>query len=202
MPQLFTLRGASRLGLLPDDEYLYHVTFYGRLESIAEEGLRPGAARAIGAQTYDSNRKGKVFFTERAGLFTWFGHAETWADEYRGDHDDPTDEDGGGGALTPVVLRLTADSLPEEEQPDEIANDETTHAHAWYVTKVIPPRVFEVWNGTAWVDLVDEWNSINPAKSYKHEGSDENADWDENGDGWWELLDWRTNPLFPPEAAP
>lgn len=187
------LRGVTDGKVEPDEDgYYYHVTYYGRLSSIAQHGLQPGYAPAIGTAIYDTHRKGRVFLTTLRGVFHWFDRAEVWAQE----HSENPLEDG----FTPVVLSIDPKGLKSEPQSDDVANHETIHAHALFVESIIKPRHITVWDGEDWIE-VKHWNDLVPERSYKHEVQEADSE-DEDPVEWDVLLEWRDNPLFPPEAEP
>lgn len=183
---------STAFGLAPDqDGWLYHVTFAGRLEDIAEGGLRPNAPRAIGGVAYDAHRKGKVFFTQRAGGFHWFGKVEEWGRD--------ATEDMLEAGFTPVVLRVLDDDPNLEE--DTVANSETIHAHAWFLKRTIPPEEIEVWTGTEWVPI-EEWHLVDVESSYTVESDPGDEESGLEPTEWNQLKSWRENPLFPKELHP
>lgn len=133
-------------------EYLYHVTTYRRLESIAEEGLRRGHARAIGA-SYDAHANRGIFLTEPDGIFFWFHRAENHAEH----GSDDVLEDG----VVPVVLRVDIEDLPDEElQSDELGTKDAHH-DAWISEGPIDPEDIEVFDGEDWIPITD-WEDLDP----------------------------------------
>lgn len=173
--------------MLPDDPnaYLYHVTFSGRLGSIAERGLRPGAPRSIGTMSYAFNRKGRIFFTTREGGFYWWGKSEDNAEALS----DTPIEDG----FTPVVLRVAVANIRVKIEVDTVANLESIYSHAVFVAGIVPPDLIEVWDGDEWLP-VDQFDDVVTSRSYLHV--------EEDGGEWDSLRDWRMNPLFPQELHP
>lgn len=118
---------------------LYHVTYYNRLDSIAEHGLHPNQPRSIGAPSYDSHARGRVFLSDARGVSLWAQRAEEFA--YH-NSDDPR-EDG----LVPIVLKVTG---VENLQHDSEGTRDSGGGKAWFVTEVIPPENLAVWNGQSW----------------------------------------------------
>lgn len=160
------------------DDYLYHVTYDGRLPSIAEEGLRPGKERSIGSASYDAHRRGAIFFTEADGVSFWFDRGEQWAFE----QSDETLSD----ELTPVVLRVAEDTFIEQCVEDVHGTNDSGHLALRCKTHIEPEEI-ELWNGTAWVD-VDE--GVDPNQAYDP--------WtDRNGNLYYSMLSGEENPLFP-----
>lgn len=131
-------------GVDDPDNYLYHVTYHGRLPSIAETGLQPNQGRGIGTGAYDSNRQGRVFFAEPDGVFHWHSLAE---DHAEAGSDDPV-EDG----LVPVVLRARRRAVGRTQE-DEVANRESIHSNAVYKEGQVGPQHLQVYNGKAWVPI-------------------------------------------------
>jgi hypothetical protein len=156
--------------------YAYHVTYYRDLGSIEEGGLNPGGGAALGRGGYSGHSRGRLFMTEEAGLFFWFGRMEEHASDLS---DDPL-EDG----YVPVVLRFPE---PEETETDEPGTQDST-SESFYSEEGVDPGSIEVWNGGSWVFLSD-WGSIDPSGSF---------DVDEFEDEVMHVFkDVRQNPLFP-----
>ena len=132
--------------------YSYHVTFYNRLETIANRGLvpvesmRPGAS-SLGRGGYAGGSAGKVFLTERAGVDFWYDRAELAAHDMS---DDPLTE-----GFVPVVLRTPS---PKGKRKDEAGSADSTFK-AWYVKQKIPAGAIEVWDGGGWLP-VGEWREV------------------------------------------
>lgn len=134
-----------RYRIPPEHEYLYHVTYSGRLPSIASRGLRPGQARAIGAPSYDSHAAKGVFLTTPNGVFYWHSRSEAFA-EHQSD-DFVADE------LIPVVLRVEVyDS--DNAEVDELGSRDAL-AEAYIVKHAIAPGRLEVFDGSDWIDVAD-----------------------------------------------
>lgn len=134
-------------------EYLYHVTYYERLGSIANEGLVPGRRRAIGGDIFDPHRAGAIFLTDRRGVFFWGERAVQWAEN---ESDDPV-----GEKMLPVVLRVPArwEDACEVDAP----GTRDAKADAFRCEVVIPPSDIEVWVGTEgqgeWRDVA-QWREV------------------------------------------
>jgi len=74
---------------VPEDTWLYHVTYFGHLESIRRHGLKPGAGGGgIGATApaYAGHSRGKVFVATADRVDNWYivlgQHAEYGAPEF------------------------------------------------------------------------------------------------------------------------
>lgn len=160
------------------DDYLYHVTYDGRLPGIAQEGLRAGRGRSIGGASYDAHVSGAVFLTEADGVPFWFHKAEEWANHAS---DDPL-----GDELTPVVLRVDYESIIDACEEDEHGTRDAMY-DAWRCTTVVEPGEIEVWDGDAWVE-VDE--GVDPEGSYDQWTEDD-------GERYVTLRRDDENPLFP-----
>lgn len=166
-------------------EYLYHVTTYRRLEDIAEDGLRRGRARAIGAPSYDANAARGIFLTEAEGVFFWHARAEDHAEH----GSDDLLEDG----VVPIVLRVDVDDLPDEElEPDEPGSHDA-RADAWISQGPIEPDTIEAFDGQGWVPVSD-WEQIDPSLGV------EEIDEDDEGEPIWGFPN--RSELFPPELWP
>jgi hypothetical protein len=160
-----------------EDEYLYHVTYYGRLAPIAARGLRPGQPRSIGGEVYDSHRKRRVFLTEGGGVFFWHSRTEAFAEH----NSDNVIEDG----LVPVVLRVRRAMLEEDNdlELDEIGTSDSGGYESWMlVDNIILPEDIEVWNGRRWVSI-DDWNSVDPTIALDEEEGESGDDDDGEDEG-------------------
>lgn len=142
-----------------EDGFLYHVTYYKDLGSIAGSGLAPGGGGSMGKGGYSGHSRGRTFMTEADGLSFWFGRMEEHAE---GDSDDPL-----GDGYVPVVLRF-----PE---PGGLAEDEAgtsdAGAGSYYLEDGVPPDDVEVWDGSSWIGLGD-WGSIDPSASFDTDEAD------------------------------
>ena len=164
------------------DAVLFHVTYYGRLESIAEDGLVRGAPKSIGAPAYDYHRAKGVFLTDVEGIFHWYHKAEDFAEHESENYI----EDGA----VPVVLRV-AD--PGDLVEDDVANSETLFENYISPGGVVSEDI-EVWTGREWV-AVDRWEDVDPEQSVKW--VDDVEEDDEEYSGYWQFLN--TSPLLPDE---
>lgn len=126
----------ARRGPVP---WVYHVTFYANLESIADKGLQ-ARARSTWAQ-YAAHSKGKIFFTAADGVSRWAHKV----------HYSGAGEEGFGGLVT--VLRLRADKMTDAGR-DAIGTKDAM-ADAYTVTAGVPAALLDVWNGRKWVRLED-----------------------------------------------
>lgn len=179
-----------------EPEYVYHVTYYGRLGSIAERGLVPGRARAIGGPAYDAHAKGRIFLTEVDGVFFWHARAEEHAEHQS---DDVLEDE-----LIPVVLRVDLDFLEEDLIEDPLGTRDANH-DAWLTSEAIDPDYIEVYDGDEWI-LVEDWRDIDPEIAIDTEiqevdDEDEEDEDDGYGDEPVELHSFKVDsPLLPPEA--
>lgn len=125
-------------------DYLYHVTFISSLPGIQSSGLQAGSG-----QTFQKGyQAGKLFVTEKDGVFFWNSKYEDWANHKS---DDPL-VDG----LIPVTLRFRV--TPDIEESLDIDEEGTRDAmyDALYIEDgSIPSSDLELFNGTSWVP-VDE----------------------------------------------
>jgi GNAT superfamily N-acetyltransferase len=122
--------------------WLYHVTYFNRLEDILFRGLEPNHPANIGGQ-HGWHTKDRSFLTEWRGVGFWYSREVQWA-YHNSDH--PV-EDG----LTPVVLR-TREFKHLKTQEDEIGTSDAG-AEAAFTEKTIPSNRLQVWNGHKWVRL-------------------------------------------------
>ncbi|KKK71948.1 hypothetical protein LCGC14_2908800, partial [marine sediment metagenome] len=158
-----------------NEDYAYHITYYKDLGSIDEEGLNPGGGGAMGRGGYSGHSQGRLFMTEEAGLFFWFGRMEEHASDMS---DDPL-EDG----YVPVVLRF-----PEPDAEVDEPGTRDAMADSFYSEERVDPENIEIWDGSSWVSLSD-WGNVDPAGSF---------DVDEFDDEVMHVFkDVRENPLFP-----
>lgn len=123
--------------------YLYHVTYHNRLPSIAEHGLHPNQPRSIGAPSLDGHARGKLFFSDDAGVHFWHSRAEQFAEH----NSDNIAEDG----LVPMVLRVPEHYL-DAPQPDDQGSRDSL-AEALTTTKPIQPRHIEYFDGRDWTPI-------------------------------------------------
>ncbi|MEI6731153.1 MAG: hypothetical protein WCK90_00580, partial [archaeon] len=130
-------------------ESTYHVTYNGRLDSIAKNGLTPDRKRSIGGKSLDGYAHGKVFLSDKEGLGFWHMRAEQWAEDAA---DDPFKS-----KLVPVVLRIKKPAAMETDT--EGSRDST--AAAYMVKGSIPPEHIEVFDGSGWLPI-SEHAKLNP----------------------------------------
>ena len=141
--------------------YFYHVTYYNRLPSIADSGLRVGGSPSIGGAGLDSHRRGTIFLTEFEGLSFWIDRAEQWALH----RSDDLLEDG----YVVVVLRiLDTDDLIEECEEDEVGTQDAG-SYALKCRATIEPEDIQMYWGGEWFD-VEDFEAINPAEAFDEEG--------------------------------
>ena len=154
---------------------LYHVTYYGRLPDIAEEGLAAGRARSIGAAAYDAHARGRLFLTEPEGVKFWHGRAEAFAEH----ESDQPHEDG----LVPVVLRVHEDCFePEELEVDDLGTRDAL-APAWAIRgEPFPADCLDVYAGPerGWVP-VEDYGVVDPLSAFDVQPNPD-FDSDEYGD--------------------
>jgi hypothetical protein len=144
-------------------DWAYHVTFYNRLEAVADRGLLPVAGMhgsSMGKGGYAGHSQGKLFLTEEAGVPYWYGKGEDFAN----DASDNVLEEG----YTPVVLRVP---MPKSKKVDELGSRDSRQ-EAWYVKRAIKPDKIEVWTGQRWAPVGD-WDEIDQAIAYDFEIPDE-----------------------------
>lgn len=105
------------------DSYYYHVTLKPNVSSILRNGLIPAKKPLMGRYGgYQSNSAGRVFLTDRNGVFYWVERAELHAEDK---YDNPPDV---------AVLRIPKAALAGiTVTPDDIGTRDA-HAPAWYVT--------------------------------------------------------------------
>ena len=133
-----------------DDDFVYHVTYYKNLDSIAEEGLVPGCGSSIGRGAgYCSHSSGRVFLSNQDGVGYWYDRAEIHAN----DMSDDVLEDG----LIPVVIRVNTKGVDSVEHDDVGSSDSCEDA--WYTETAIEAPFLDVWNGDEWADLDDPIDS-------------------------------------------
>ena len=172
-----------------EHDYLYHVTYSGRLPSIAASGLRPGQARAIGAPSYDAHAAKGVFLTAPDGVFFWHGRAETFAEHSSNDFVE--DE------LIPVVLRVEVYDSDDVERDDAGSRDAL--AEAVIVKHAIAPGRLEVFDGSGWVDIGD-YDSIDFEQAI--DAQVQEGEFDEYGEPVVHRYFKTRSPLFPEELYP
>jgi hypothetical protein len=169
--------------------YLYHLTYAGRLPSIIENGLCPGAAPAIGTDgAYRAHSSGRLFFTVGGGAYFWRGRLEAFAEH----SSDNVFED----ELVPVVLRVEMDDVLDDPAAVLHADDIGTRdalANAYFMTECLSldEHLFEIYDGTNWVYL-DELGSLDLSLAFDFEEYDGET-----------LASFKfESPFFPPELHP
>jgi hypothetical protein len=141
------------------DDWLYTVTWNGRLPSIAEHGLVPDAPEAIGRGGYRSHSQGRVFLTHGDGVSYWYERYQAHADNQS---DDVLQDE-----MIPVVLRMRAEAVSRPLQQDPLGTSDA-HAPTWFVDCAIAPDDLELWDGAEWISVSD-WESIDPALAVRTE---------------------------------
>jgi hypothetical protein len=172
-------------------KYLYHVTYSGRLPSIAKHGLRAGMARSIGAPAYDFHAAKGLFLTEFAGLFFWFSRAEAFAEH----NSDNTLEDG----LTPVVLCVETRHV-KDAFLDPLGTRDAL-ANAYITPTTIPAKRLLYFDGEEWGQVHRyEDDHIDFTQSYDVEEIEDEYDGD--GDGVSTIYSFKQdNPLLPTDET-
>jgi hypothetical protein len=160
---------------IANTSYGYHVTYYANLNSIDKHGLGPGSGPSLGKGGYSGHSTGRLFFTEKSGLFFWFGRMEEHAENMS---DNPL-EDG----LVPVVLRFP---IPEKMETDELGTSDALSKSYFTIDKIVDD--IEIWYDNSWKDI-DSWGNIDPGVSFDIE--------EENGDQIVYFKDIQQNPLYP-----
>jgi len=161
-------------------EFLYHVTYFSRLERIATQGLLAGQGRSIGAPSYDSHAAKGLFLTEPEGIRFWFGKSENFA-EHRSDN---PYEDG----LVPVVLRIDAASLSDDKMSEDDLGTRDAFNQAYIYKDGIAPDYLEIWDGSSWIPVEDYWD-VDTLQAFTVEQDEDSGD-----DLYWFKND---NPLMP-----
>ena len=158
---------------------VYHVTYAGRLATIARHGLLPNARSGFGGDAYDFNKKGRIFVTEKEGIDYWFNKAR----DHAFDASDNVWKDG----LVPVVLAVAIRHrfVRGKMVSDELGSSDAMH-DAWYTTKTIPATRLKVFNGRTWLSI-DRFRKEDAAKAVKKVRED--------GTSWYELIE--PSPLQP-----
>jgi hypothetical protein len=145
-------------------ETFFHTTYVLRLPGIARQGLRVGAARSLGAASYDRHASRGVFLSGYDGVSYWYQIAQAFAEHHS--------DDVLGDGLVPVVLRVSVDADDIEE--DDVANLESVHADAFISRDPIDPGDIEIWDGASWIDIEDH-DDIDPELGVEWE-EDEDVD--------------------------
>lgn len=132
-------------------DWLYHVTYFNRLENISKRGLVPNSARSIGGGAYDTHAAKGIFLSEKDGVDFWYNRAEAFAEH----NSDNVYEDG----FVPVVLRIDYDGLVADLQSDEIGSKDS-YREAYIHNGPIDPGYIEVWTGNDWIPVEDYWGEV------------------------------------------
>ncbi len=123
-------------------EYLYHVTYYNKLESISNNGLKVGSGGSMGQGGNAYRSSGNLFLTELAGVDFWYDkaqdHAESFTDNILADE------------YIPVVLRLDIGDMNKDI--DESGSKDSLH-NAFIIKETVDPDYIEVYDGSSWVSL-------------------------------------------------
>jgi hypothetical protein len=168
----------------PNDFY-YHVTYFANLDSIAEEGITPGNAPAIGTSQYDEHRKGNIFLTTAPGVIFWQSKSEEWAYS--------TSDDWYEEGLIPVVLRIPASEELNEELEEDEPGTRDAAADAWVLKGSIDPEDIEVYYDGEWLPIED-WDEIDIDSTVDFvEDSEED---DPEYEGYYEMKSDDENPLY------
>lgn len=153
-----------------EPEYLYHVTFYSALPSIAERGLQAGRGGGIGGAAYGAHRAGSIFLTEGGGVAFWTARAEQWAE----DRSDNVEEDG----LAPVLLRIDTSSIDMDRCVEDHLGTRDARHDAFKCPFSIGAEDIEVWAGAngdgEWVD-VEDYDEIPIDEAYETDSDDDDT---------------------------
>lgn len=148
-------------------EYLYHITLYRNLSSIAANGLVGGNGVGIGAGGNAGHSKGRLFVTDKSGLRFWYMRAQ--------EHAENRYDDLFVSEAVPIVLRwIEKDQTYEYDDPG--SND--SKADAWFTTDNVDPNEIECFDGMEWIPLT-EWKSIDLTDA---------LDMDEDGTVWFKSI--------------
>lgn len=174
-------------------DWLYHVTYSGRLPSITKNGLRPGCGRSIGSSAYDTHCENRLFLTEAGGIIFWYGKAEDFANH---NSDNAFMDD-----LTPVVIAVDMDVPDAKLELDAVGTRDAGHVPAYMTGDRIPPSRLYIWHDDSWWELKDFSGDFEDAYNVETPDEDEDDDDDEYGDAepLYYLKENRDNPYFPPE---
>ena len=123
--------------------YLYHVTYLGDLQSIADTGLSAGGGQTF--TTMENYSVGRLFLTEEDGISFWNSRYADWA-EHRSDN--PVED-----RFIPVTLRATEDEVLSELQLDEVGTKDALYDSYFVEDGYISPDQLEVYNGKTWISL-------------------------------------------------
>lgn len=137
--------------------WLYHVTPYHALSSIAERGLTPRGRSALSSTIPSAHLEGAVFLTEPDGVFFWYTRVEEAMFHVS---DDPQEE-----GYTPVVLRTPTIECPE----DDLGTKDAGGAIAYRCAVTIHPDELEYFDGEDWLPI-DEWHDLDVDQSWDDDG--------------------------------
>jgi hypothetical protein len=153
-------------------DWLYHVTYFNRLEDIIWLGLETGHPASIGG-LYGWHTKGRSFLTEWRGVGFWYQRAVDWA--YH-NSDSPVEE-----GLVPVVLR-TKEAKRLKVQPDEVGTGDAV-ADAFFTERSIPAARLQVWDGRQWTRLTEDAMQAMTPEGYVREADRPLTDPEEGEEG-------------------
>lgn len=138
---------------------LYHVTYYGRLGSVAEDGLQPDRPRSIGGPQYDAHVRGNVFLSEQDGVPFWMARAA--------DHAKYNSADPHGDGLVPVTLRVSPDCFENAELLLDEHGTRDALADSWMLRDKLPPECLEAFaGGDQWVEVEQALGAIDPDSAF------------------------------------
>jgi len=134
------------------NDYLYHVTRCGYLDSIASNGLNPNGGEITlgGRPGYEDWSQGKLFFSDHMSLAHWYDLVGQLANTSTPQFD----------GHVPIVLRV-ARSAFADLYPDAIGKRDAPMGDSFYTTSSIPQDAIEAWDGESWV-APSGWWSIDP----------------------------------------
>lgn len=145
---LYICMAEFRLWLEAHSPYVYHVTYYRNLESIAESGLNfngMGGANFGKEFLIRHSQTGTFFVSNIQGVKYWIRTLE----EQANDRSDNIEEDG----LIPIVLKFRLNE--RKHLPDEHGETQWDRKTDRY----IPAEGLWVWDGLRW-QPVQEWINI------------------------------------------
>lgn len=119
---------------------MYHVTYFKNLPSIMSGGLSPQRSSNFGG-SYAQHSKGRLFFTEKAGISFWMHKLH--------DHAENRYDDAYLEEMFPVVLKVSGLRHLEE---DPVGTKDARH-QAFMGSDPVPATAIQVWTGTAWKPL-------------------------------------------------
>lgn len=128
---------------LASREYLYHITFFKNLSSIAERGLVEGGGELLGHGGNRGRSQGAVFFTDKSGIMYWYSKVVDIAEH--GSDNVLEDE------VIPVVLRTEKGEGEREDPTAEI------HSKEYKRGEGVAGEDLEIWDGASWIPVWDYW---------------------------------------------